>query len=81
MDRSCIFFLLDGCRRGSGHKGDLIHHAVNGLELSPHVSGHHVIKRVLTKVILGRETWGEPFQRHLSPLYKVHDARIACRLL
>ncbi|KAG7485399.1 hypothetical protein JOB18_009782 [Solea senegalensis] len=57
MNRGRIFSLWDGCRCGSGHKGDLIHHVVNTLELLSHVSGHHGIKRILTKVIWGRETW------------------------
>lgn len=57
-----------------GHEGDLIHHVGNSLELSPCVSEHHVIKRFLTEVILGRETWGGPFKRHLSLLNKVVDA-------
>lgn len=39
--------------QGRGRKGDLIHHVVNSLELSPHVSGHHVIKRFLTKGHVG----------------------------
>ena len=75
MDRGRIFFSWDGCRCGSGgHKGDLIHHVENSLELSPHVSEHQVITRFLTKVILGRETWGGPLKSHLSLLNKVHDA-------
>lgn len=56
-----------------GHKGDLIHHVVNSLELSAHVSGHHVIKRFLTKVILGRVTWQWPFKKDSNLLNKVHD--------
>lgn len=40
------------------HKGDLIHHVVNSLKLSPSVSGHHVMKRFLTKVILGKSNPG-----------------------
>lgn len=54
-----------------GHKGDLIHHVVNSPELSAHVSGHHVIKRFLTKVILGRGTWCWPFKMHSNLLNKV----------
>ena len=70
-----FLFLWDGCRHGTGgHKGDLIHHGENSLELSASVSGHHVIKRFLTKVIWGKETWGGPFKRHLSRLNKVHGA-------
>lgn len=70
-----FLFLWDGCRHGTGgHKGDLIHHGENSLELSASVSGHHVIKRFLTKFIWGRETWGGPFKRHLSRLNKVHGA-------
>lgn len=57
--------------RFRGHKGDLIHQVENSLELTPHVSGHHVIKTFLAKVILGRETWGGPFKRHLT---KLHNA-------
>lgn len=73
-DRGHIYSLWDCCKRSSGHKGDLIHHVMNSLELSPRVSGHHVIRGFLTKVILGRGTWAGPIQRHLGLLNKVHDA-------
>lgn len=57
--------------RSSGHKGDLIHQVENSLELALRVSGNHVIKTFLAEVILGVETWGGPFKRHLTEL---HDA-------
>lgn len=75
MDRGLHFLSLRRLHtRFKGHKGDFIHHVENSLELSPHVSGYQVITRFLTKVILGRETQGRPFKRHLILLHKVHDA-------
>lgn len=59
--------------RSSGHKGDLIHQVENSLELALHVSGHHVIKTFLAKVILGGETWGGPFKRHLTELHDTNS--------